>query len=344
MTVGRLPRPPANSPRNRQRHSRFRPSKLTRFATRFQDRRRARVWDSAWWVPGRHAPPRRPVCSCAPSPSPPPRSREGSRTTCKGAVRFSGTPTIVVVLRGVSCAEAKRVLARVRPRDAAAPVALRARARAVRPDRRPHRRPLVRLGRGPGRPAQAAARVRRHGRRLDLAAPRLQNRLAPRQARRLRDDASWARRCRVAVAVVAAVVGIGAGSVHPTAAPPPGAQISASLEYVTRVPGTGQVVEGKFDKAGGRELLILTGRFGFKTLDVSDPTNPVRARHASSRPRSSARTATGRTRTWTSTSRRNLIIGALDPRHDNVDQASCPGIGASAREDPRTRSAAPAST
>jgi hypothetical protein len=25
--------------------------------------------------------------------------------------------------------------------------------------------------------------------------------------------------------------------------------------------------------------------------------------------------------------RRNLIIGALDPRHDNVDQASCPGIG-----------------
>jgi hypothetical protein len=36
---------------------------------------------------------------------------ESSRTTCKGAVRFSGTPTVVVVLRGVSCAEAKRVLA-----------------------------------------------------------------------------------------------------------------------------------------------------------------------------------------------------------------------------------------
>jgi hypothetical protein len=25
--------------------------------------------------------------------------------------------------------------------------------------------------------------------------------------------------------------------------------------------------------------------------------------------------------------RRKLIIGALDPRHDDVDQASCPGIG-----------------
>ena len=35
---------------------------------------------------------------------------EGSRTTCPGAVRFSSTPTIVVVLRGVSCAEAKRVV------------------------------------------------------------------------------------------------------------------------------------------------------------------------------------------------------------------------------------------
>ena len=34
------------------------------------------------------------------------------------------------------------------------------------------------------------------------------------------------------------------------------------------------VVEGKFDRAGGRDVLIITGRFGFKTLDVSDPTEP----------------------------------------------------------------------
>ncbi len=38
--------------------------------------------------------------------------------------------------------------------------------------------------------------------------------------------------------------------------------------------------------------------------------------------------------------RRNLIIGALDPRHDNVDQASCPGIGTAAAKtrNPQCRS------
>ena len=35
---------------------------------------------------------------------------ESGRTTCRGAVQFSRTPTIVVVLRGVTCAEAKRVV------------------------------------------------------------------------------------------------------------------------------------------------------------------------------------------------------------------------------------------
>ena len=39
-------------------------------------------------------------------------------------------------------------------------------------------------------------------------------------------------------------------------------------------PTRGQVVEGKFDKVRGKDILVLTGRFGFKTLDVSDPTNP----------------------------------------------------------------------
>jgi hypothetical protein len=32
-----------------------------------------------------------------------------ARKTCPGAISFSGTSTVVVVLRGVSCAEAKRV-------------------------------------------------------------------------------------------------------------------------------------------------------------------------------------------------------------------------------------------
>ena len=64
----------------------------------------------------------------------------------------------------------------------------------------------------------------------------------------------------------------------------------------------------------------------------------------SSHPRSSARTATGRTRTWRSTARRKLIIGALDPRHDDVDQTSCPGIGTARARRTATRSAARAST
>ena len=60
-----------------------------------------------------------------------------------------------------------------------------------------------------------------------------------------------------------------------TAAPlPPGAVASDNLEYVKWVPDTRQVVEGKFDRVRGKKVLVITGRFGFKTLDVSDPTNP----------------------------------------------------------------------
>jgi hypothetical protein len=131
-----------------------------------------------------------------------------------------------------------------------------------------------------------------------------------------------------AAAVAAGVVGIGAAAA-PEAEPPPGARISASLEYVTRVPGTSQVVEGKFDKVRGRQILVITGRFGFKTLDVSDPTSPVVLDTFQ------PEMILGPSGYWQDEdmdidTRRKLIIGALDPRHDNVDQASCPGIGAGA--------------
>ena len=129
----------------------------------------------------------------------------------------------------------------------------------------------------------------------------------------------------VVAAVLSGVLGIGAAAA-PQAEPPPGAQISDSLEYVTRVPGTSQVVEGKFDKARGRDVLILTGRFGFKTLDVSDPASPQVL--DTFQPAE----ILGANGYWQDEDmdidvRRNLIIGALDPRHDNVDQVSCPGIG-----------------
>ena len=135
-------------------------------------------------------------------------------------------------------------------------------------------------------------------------------------------------RLGLTLAVALAVV-LNAGAATQVAqAPPPGAQISDSLEYVARVPGTSQVVEGKFDRARGRDILILTGRFGFKTLDVSDPTNPqVLDTFMPAE-------ILGDFGYWQDEDmdidvRRNLIIGALDPRHDNVDQVSCPGIGTS---------------
>ena len=129
-------------------------------------------------------------------------------------------------------------------------------------------------------------------------------------------------------AVLAGVLSMGAAGA-PQAEPPPGAQISASLEYVTRVPGTSMVVEGKFDRARGRDVLIITGRFGFKTLDVSDPTDPQVL--DTFQPAD----ILGPNGYWQDEdmdidTRRNLIIGALDPRHDNVDQVSCPGIGTTA--------------
>jgi hypothetical protein len=132
----------------------------------------------------------------------------------------------------------------------------------------------------------------------------------------------------IVAAVLSGVLGIGAAAAPrpPAADPPPGAQISDSLEYIARVPGTSQVVEGKFDKVRGREVLILTGRFGFKTLDVSDPTSPQVL--DTFQPAE----ILGENGYWQDEdmdidTRRKLIIGALDPRHDNVDQASCPGIG-----------------
>jgi hypothetical protein len=131
----------------------------------------------------------------------------------------------------------------------------------------------------------------------------------------------------VGAAVVAASVGIGA-SAAPRAAPPPGAQISASLEYVARVAGTEQVVEGKFDKVRGRQILVITGRFGFKTLDVSDPANP-KVLDTFQPPEILGPNGYWQNEDMDIDPKRDLIIGALDPRHDNVDQTSCPGIGTS---------------
>jgi hypothetical protein len=111
--------------------------------------------------------------------------------------------------------------------------------------------------------------------------------------------------------------------------PPPGASISDSLEYVTRVPDSEQIVEGKFDRVRGRKVLVTTGRFGFKTYDVSDPENP-RLLDTFQPDQILGEFGYWQDEDMELDTRRKLIIGALDPRHDNVDQSQgtgCPGIG-----------------
>jgi len=109
-----------------------------------------------------------------------------------------------------------------------------------------------------------------------------------------------------------------------SAAPPPGAVMSSNLEYVTRVAGTEEVVEGKFARAGGTDLLILTGRFGFKTFDVSNPEAPV-ALDTFMPPEIGSEDGYWQNEDMNIDRRRKLIIGALDPRHDDGrPDAQCP--------------------
>ena len=133
----------------------------------------------------------------------------------------------------------------------------------------------------------------------------------------------------VAALAAALTVGTTALAAEPpadAAGPPAGAQISDSLEYVGRVPDSSMIVEGKFDRAAGRDVLVTTGRYGFKTYDVGNPAAP-RLLDTFQPPEVLGLNGYWQDEDMDLDVRRKLIIGALDPRHDNVDQASCPGIG-----------------
>ena len=130
---------------------------------------------------------------------------------------------------------------------------------------------------------------------------------------------------RRAVLVLAALAGaLTTGASASAEALPPGAAISDSLQYVGRVPDSSMIVEGKFDTVMGRDVLVTTGRYGFRTYDVRDASKP--------RLLDTFQPAEilGENGYWQDEDmeidrKRKLIIGALDPRHDDVDQASCPG-------------------
>jgi hypothetical protein len=131
---------------------------------------------------------------------------------------------------------------------------------------------------------------------------------------------------KVGLSVCAALVAVLDAGLPPlaTTGVPPGAAISDSLEYVARVPNSALVVEGKFDTVGSRQVLVTTGRFGFRTYDVGDPASPQLLdtfQPAGIR---------GPNGYWQNEDmdldvRRKLIIGALDPRHDDVDRVPCSG-------------------
>jgi hypothetical protein len=120
--------------------------------------------------------------------------------------------------------------------------------------------------------------------------------------------------------------------------PPPGAAISDSLDYVTRVAGAKGITEGKFDRVRGRDVLVVTGRFGFKTYDVSDPDDPQLL--DSWLPPELAEFGYWQDEDMELDTRRKLIIGALDPRHNDVDPAltGCPWADGDAVRSPNCSS------
>jgi len=128
------------------------------------------------------------------------------------------------------------------------------------------------------------------------------------------------------LAAIAALGGLTAANTAFAADAPPGAQISDSLDYVQRVPDSAGIVEGKFDTVRGRDVLVTTGIYGFRIYDVHKPESPKLL--DSFQPAE----ILGKNGYWQDEdmeldTQRKLIIGAVDPRHDDVDQTSCPGIG-----------------
>ena len=118
---------------------------------------------------------------------------------------------------------------------------------------------------------------------------------------------------------------------------PPGAAMSNNLKYVTRSADAAGITEGKFDRVAGSDILIVTGRFGFKSYDVSDPANPVLL-DTFMPPGINPNAGYWQDEDMELDTRRNLIIGALDPRHNELDESVCPFNDTLAVRDPDCRS------
>jgi hypothetical protein len=142
------------------------------------------------------------------------------------------------------------------------------------------------------------------------------------------------RRLGAAAVVVGALLGAPAGA--QAADPPPGAAMSSNLDYVTRVAGASGIVEGKFDRVKGRDVLVVTGRFGFKTYDVSDPEDPELIDEFI--PADLAPGGWWQNEDMELDTRRKLIIGSLDPRHTDAPPTQCTGDNAQKLANPLCKS------
>ncbi len=132
------------------------------------------------------------------------------------------------------------------------------------------------------------------------------------------------RRLGVATVMMGAVLLVTPASAL-AADPPPGADMSKNLEYVTRIAGANGITEGKFDKVRGRDTLVITGRFGFKTYDVEDPEKPKLLDEFI--PNDLAAGGYWQNEDMELDTKRKLIIGALDPRHTDSPLGACPANG-----------------
>ncbi|MDA0138086.1 LVIVD repeat-containing protein [Solirubrobacter deserti] len=101
--------------------------------------------------------------------------------------------------------------------------------------------------------------------------------------------------------------------------------VSSNLEYVGRSPEARGITEGKFDTVRGKDILVITGRFGFKTYDVEDPAKPKLLDEFL--PPELAANGYWQNEDMELDTKRKLIIGALDPRHTEIDQSQCPAGG-----------------
>jgi hypothetical protein len=132
------------------------------------------------------------------------------------------------------------------------------------------------------------------------------------------------RRFGAAAVVVGALVCAPAQALG--ADPPEGAVMSDNLEYVTRVADAEGITEGKFDRVRGRDVLVITGRFGFKTYDVSDPKDPELLDEFL--PPELADFGYWQNEDMELDTRRKLVIGSLDPRHTEDPPTECVGNNA----------------